>query len=249
MLDNQSNLSEVMSDTLCRLVTGEADSKRKLYSDDEDIIYSLRRAILLDGINVPTERGDVLDRSLAVELERLSDAARRTEEEMWTSFDEVHPKLLGAAIGLLTEAIAAKPRLALSRTPRLADWDYYAAGVYEAMGWGVNRFLEDWDEVVDVQEQATLESSPVAQAILLLMDHRLEDYEGTATQLYNKLEGVASNNGINVIHDKAWPSSARSLWRRMKEVLPLLASRGIAAQRSRCNHGTIIKLSKKANAA
>jgi hypothetical protein len=111
MLDNQSNLSEAMADTLCRLVTGEADSKRKLYSDDEDIIYSLRRAILLNGINVPTERGDVLDRSLAVELERLSDVERKTEEEMWASFDEVHPKLLGEAFGLLSEAIAAKPRL------------------------------------------------------------------------------------------------------------------------------------------
>ena len=82
MLDNQSRLSEDMADTLCRLVTGEADSKRKLYSDDEDIIYSLKRAILLNGINVPTERGDVLDRSLAVELERISDAERKTEEEM-----------------------------------------------------------------------------------------------------------------------------------------------------------------------
>ena len=78
MLDNQSRLSADMSDTLCRLVTGEGDSKRKLYSDDEDVIYSLCRAILLNGINVPTERGDVLDRSLAVELERLSDAERRT---------------------------------------------------------------------------------------------------------------------------------------------------------------------------
>ena len=47
MLDNQGTLSEGMADTLCRLVTGEADSKRKLYSDDEDIIYSLKRAILL----------------------------------------------------------------------------------------------------------------------------------------------------------------------------------------------------------
>ena len=249
MLDNQSNLSEAMADTLCRLVTGEADSKRKLYSDDEDIIYSLRRAILLNGINVPTERGDLLDRTLPVELERLSDAERRTEEQMWASFGEAHPMLLGSAFTLLSEAIAARPRLALTRRPRLADWGYYAAGVYEAMGWGINKFLQDWGEVVDVQEQATLEGSPVAQAILLLMDQRPEDYEGTATQLYEKLDGVARSNGIDVKHDKAWPGSARSLWRRMKEVLPLLASRGIAVQKSRRRVGTVIKLGKKADAA
>jgi len=69
MLDNQNTIPEWASDTLCRLVTGEADSKRRLYTDDEDVIIELRRAVLLNSINVPTDRGDVLDRSLVVELE------------------------------------------------------------------------------------------------------------------------------------------------------------------------------------
>ena len=58
------------------------------------------------------------------------------------------------------------------------------------MGWSTTRFLEDWGEVVEVQEQATLEGSPVAQAILLFMDEHLGGYEGTATQLYEKLENL-----------------------------------------------------------
>jgi hypothetical protein len=244
MLDNQSRLDAGMSDTFCRLVTGEADSKRRLYSDDEDIIYSLRRAILLNGINVPTERGDVLDRSLAVELERLSDTERRTEEEMWDSFDEAHPGLLGAAFRLLSQAIAARPRLALARSPRLADWGYYAAGVYEAMGWGANRFLEDWDEVVEVQEQTTLEGSPVAQAILYFMDEHPEGYEGTATELHEKLTFAARKLGVDILSDKAWPSSCRWMWRRIKEVMPLLTSRGVLAEKGKGKAGTIIRLSK-----
>ena len=83
MLDNLSTLPDSAADTLCRLVTGEADSKRKLYTDDEDVIIELRRAVILNGINAPTDRGDVLDRSLVVELERIPDRDRRTEEEMW----------------------------------------------------------------------------------------------------------------------------------------------------------------------
>jgi primase-polymerase (primpol)-like protein len=248
MLDNQSRLSEVMSDTLCRLVTGEADSKRKLYSDDEDVIYSLRRGVLLNGINVPTERGDVLDRSLAIELERLSDAERKTEEEIWESFEATHPKLLGEAFRLLSEAIAARPRLALTRRPRLADWGYYAAGVYEALGWGADRFLEDWEEVVEVQEQATLEGSPVAQAILLFMDERRE-YAGRATELYRALVDVAFEHDMKIEKDKAWPGSPRWLWRRIKEVLPLLASRGVVAKRVESKAGTIIRLSTAEKAA
>ena len=79
MLDNQNTVPEWAADTLCRLVTGEADSKRKLCTDDEDVIVELQRAVLLNGINVPTDRGDVLDRSLVVELERIPDGERRTE--------------------------------------------------------------------------------------------------------------------------------------------------------------------------
>jgi len=38
MLDNQNTVPEWAADTLCRLVAGEADSKRRLYTDDEDVI-------------------------------------------------------------------------------------------------------------------------------------------------------------------------------------------------------------------
>src|SRR5918995_6778818 len=157
MLDNQNTIPEWAADTLCRLVTGEADSKRRLYTDDEDFIIELRRAVLLNGINVPTDRSDVLDRSLVVELERIPDGERKTEEELWERFEAEHPKLLGAFFGVLAEAIALKPCLKLSRRPRLADWGEYAAAVYEVMGWGAETFLKDWDEVVRVQNQATLD--------------------------------------------------------------------------------------------
>jgi hypothetical protein len=96
MLDNQNTIPEWADDTLCRLVTGEGDSKKRLYTDDEDVIIELMRAVILNGINVPTDRGDVLDRSLVVELERIPDSKRRTEEEMWERFEAEHPKLLGA---------------------------------------------------------------------------------------------------------------------------------------------------------
>jgi len=43
MLDNQNTIPESAADTLCRLVAGEADSKRRLYTDDEDVIVELKR--------------------------------------------------------------------------------------------------------------------------------------------------------------------------------------------------------------
>ena len=243
MLDNLSTLPDSAADTLCRLVTGEADSKRKLYTDDEDVIIELRRAVILNGINAPTDRGDVLDRSLVVELERIPDAERRTEEEMWAAFEREHPALLGATFDVLAKAMACKSSLQLSRRPRLADWGEYAASVYEVMGWGAETFLSDWDEVVKVQNRATLDGSPVAQAVMKFMEDR-DSYQGTSTELHKKLEDVAEDIGVSVSRDKAWPKSARWLWRRVQEVVPLLVAAGIEPGRSEEKRGTVITLRK-----
>jgi hypothetical protein len=232
MLDNQNTIPEWAADTLYRLVTGEADSKRRLYTDDEDFIIELRRAALLNGINVPTDRGDVLDHSLVVELERIPDGERKTEEELWERFEAEHPKLLGALFDTLSKAIALKPSLKLSRRPRLADWGEYAAAVYEVMGWGAETFLKDWDEVVKVQNQATLDGSPVAQAIIKFMEDK-EECTAASSEMHSELKVVAVQLGVDVERDKAWPKSARWLWRRIKEVLPLLVAAGIEASRGR----------------
>jgi hypothetical protein len=250
MLDNQNTIPEWAADTLCRLVTGEADSKRRLYADDEDVIVELRRVVLINGINVPTDRGDVLDRSLVVELERIPDGERKTEEELWQRFEAEHPKLLGALFGVLAKAIALKPSIKLSRRPRLADWGEYAAAVYEVMGWGAETFLEDSDEVVKVQNQATLDGSPVAQAIIKFMEDK-EEYSATSSEMHSKLKVVAAQLGVDVDRGKAWPKSARWLWKRIKEVLPLLVAVGIEATYERPESGTRIALRKvpKSNAS
>jgi hypothetical protein len=243
MLDNQNTIPEWASDTLCRLVTGEADSKRRLYTDDEDFIIELRRAALLNGINVPTDRGDVLDRSLVVELERIPDGARKTEEQIWELFAKEHPRLLGALFDILSQAITLKPSIKLSRRPRLADWGEYAAAVYEVMGWGAEQFLSDWDEIVKVQNRSTLDGSPVAQAIIKFMEDR-ESFEGSSTELHKKLEAIAEEIGVSIVRDKAWPKSARWLWRRIQEVVPLLVGVGIAASREHTDKGTQVALRK-----
>jgi hypothetical protein len=243
MLDNQNTIPEWAADTACRLVTGEADSKRRLYTDDEDVIIELRRAVILNGINVPTERGDVLDRSLVVELERIPDAERKTEEQIWEHFAQEHPKLLGTLFDILSKAIALKPSVKLSRRPRLADWGEYAAAVYEVMGWGAETFLKDWDEVVRVQNQATLDGSPVAQAIIKLMEEH-DECVLTSSKMHAQLKAIAEEQGVDVARDKAWPKSARWLWRRIKDVLGLLAAAGIEAGRTEDKSGSKITLRK-----
>ncbi len=247
MLDNLNTLPEPAADILCRLVTGEADAKRRLYSDDDDVIVELRKAVLLNGINVPTDRGDVLDRSLVVELERIPDTARKSEKEVWDGFEREHPRLLGAAFETIANAMRLKPSMELSRRPRLADWGEYAAAVYQAFGWeedgheGGDLFLKDWKDVVFAQNRAALDGSPAAQAIIAFMEDKSE-HSSPSSQLHEELAEVASRLRIN--KDPSWPRSARWLWRRILEVLPLLETVGIKAYRRETSSNSIIELRK-----
>jgi hypothetical protein len=71
-----------------------------------------------------------------------------------------------------------------------------------------------------------------------------DEYSGTSSELHKKLESVAESLGVSIVRDKAWPKSARWLWRRIKEVLPLLIAAGIDARRERPDTGTVITLRK-----
>src|SRR5215213_9220176 len=111
------------------------------------------------------------------------------------------------------------------------------------MGWGAETFLKDWDEVVKVQNQATLDGSPVAQAIIKLMEEH-EECSHTSSKMHAVLKEIAEAQGVDVARDKAWPKSARWLWRRIKDVLALLAAAGIEAGRVEDRSGSKITLRK-----
>src|SRR5215211_2107055 len=83
-----------------------------------------------------------------------------------------------------------------------------------------------------IVDQATLDGSPVAQVILRFMEDK-EEYSATSFEMHSKLKVVAAQLGVEVDGDRAWPKAARWLWRRIKEVLPLLVAAGIEASRGR----------------
>jgi hypothetical protein len=233
MLDNQNSLPEWFQDTLCRLVTGESDSKRVLYSDDEDLVWSMQRAVLLNGINPPSERGDVQDRTLPIELERLDKNKRLPEDDYWLQFSLKHPELLGAVFDALAGALRERHTIKLAERPRLADWGLYAAALYESQGWGVQAFVEDWKKVEETQQQGTLDGSVVAQAVIVYMKDK-DRVELPAAKLHDAIEKRVGDD-LDLPFDKTWPKTGRTLWKRIREVTPLLEAHGIRAWRKNDN--------------
>ena len=62
-----------LSDEVCRAVSGGAFSKRKNYTDDDEIPYKYKKILSFSGINIIFSEPDALDRSIKIELERIKD--------------------------------------------------------------------------------------------------------------------------------------------------------------------------------
>ena len=108
--DNVSGLPSWISDTLCRLATGGGFAVRQLYTDQEEVIFTATRPIILNGIEDIVTRPDLADRGLFLQLQPISEASRRTEAEFWQAFRQDCPKILGALLDWPGPRASAPPQ-------------------------------------------------------------------------------------------------------------------------------------------
>jgi hypothetical protein len=237
--DNLSHLRDWMSDALCRLVTGDSFVKRKLYSNDEDIIFSYMRVAGLSGINQIATKPDLLDRSLLLGLERVADAQRVEETVLWAKFNQLLPSILGGVLDAVSYALKRAPSLTLHHRPRLVDFYRYALAVSEYLGFTESDLIGAIVANTHRQNQEALESSPTAQTIIQFMSFQ-DNWEGRSYELYEKLLKLAEDMKIN----KDFPKSPIWLWRRIKEVRSNLKAIGIDTDKHEISEGTMISLTK-----
>ncbi|OIO54791.1 hypothetical protein AUJ46_02280 [Candidatus Peregrinibacteria bacterium CG1_02_54_53] len=233
--DNISDISDSISDLLCRAVTGEGVSKRELYTDDEDIIYTFRRCIGLNGINPAAKKPDLLDRSILLKLERIPEDKRREERVVLEEFNTVRPAILGAVFDALSAAMRLRESVQLARLPRMADFARWGCAIALALGYTQDEFLNVYYANIAEQHQEAIQDNPVAAAMKAFMDGRME-WEGSMSELHERLAEVAQSEKIDT-HAKEWPKAANALSRRLNEAKTNLVEIGITFQSEKGTHG------------
>lgn len=228
-LDNVSGIDQKLSDAMCRLVTGSSLTKRELYSDDEDVIYRLKRAVGLNGVAQFANNPDLLDRCLIVQLERISEQNRRLDNDLQELFNQEKPKLLGALYtavsGILVSLDEVKGQgLTL---PRMADYYLHAATASHVIGYGVENFVKAYDQNVNEQNQESINASTVGILLLDFMTLRGDRWEGSSSTLYTALSELADGNSTL----SKYPRSPAWIWRKIQEIRPTLESIGILAEK------------------
>src|SRR5690606_26352925 len=118
----------------CRLSTGGGWSTRELYSDFDEALFEARRPVLLNGITDVVTEGDLLDRTLGLDLLPIPEERRRPEAELWAAFERPRPRILGGLLDTLSGMLRELDSVKLDRLPRMADFALLAVAAERASG-------------------------------------------------------------------------------------------------------------------
>jgi len=184
--DNVSSIPPWLSDALCRLSTGGGFGARQLYSDADEFAFDAQRPVIINGIATGATRGDLLDRTVSIELVPIPDTSRRTERDLWYDFNLQYPRILGALLGALVVARRNLPTTKLVASPRMADFAHLLAAAAPALGVSPEQAVAAL--TANRQETAgrAIEADVVGSLICALMIDRRQ-WSGTASDLLVEL--------------------------------------------------------------
>src|SRR6516165_2296948 len=131
--DNLSGLPAWLSDALCRLASGGSFALRRLYTDDEEVLFKAARPTLLNGIEDVIGRSDLADRAIFLTLKPIEEKQRRPEAELWRDFEIAQPSILGALLDAAVHGLRTVSSVELRRMPRMADFAVWATACETAL--------------------------------------------------------------------------------------------------------------------
>lgn len=224
VFDNVSSLADWMSDALCRLATGGGFSTRELYTDSDEIVFDAQRPVLLNGIEEFVTRGDLLDRSILLSLARIQDEKRRPETEYWAAFRTAQPRILGALLDILSQALRNLPTTRLTMAPRMADFARLMAAAEPALGWEPGTFFRAYTNNQASGNDAVLEASPLASLILEMAQKEELPLRGSATMILAAITAKATEAMKKM---KGWPNHPRSLTNALRRIQANMVDAGV----------------------
>ena len=234
--DNLSGLPIWLSDTLCRLSTGEGHATRSLYTDDEEVVIEVSRPVILTGIENPSVRGDLADRSVIVRLAPIADAARRTESELMAAFEEARPHIFAALLDGLSEGLRKYGSVRLEGLPRMADFCKWAVAC-EGAYWPTGTFMAAYRDAQVSATEDVLEESLIGPALRRYLEET-RSFQGSATVLLRRLNARVPEGK----HPRGWPSAGPQMGKQLTRLAPSLRRLGYTAEPSKTKHGNVWRL-------
>ena len=229
-LDNVSQITNEMSDALCRISTGATFAARKNFSDGDEVFLSAANPIISNGIVYAFTRPDLVDRTITVQLGQIPDSDRLLEEDVMGNFEAVHPSLLGALCDALSIGLGRKGNIPRPALPRMADFAYWGIACEPAYATEEGAFLAAYYRNIRQTNEETIDEDPVAPRIRDLLARRTS-WEGTATRLEETLRGLR-----DMPLPQNWPKTAKLMSDHLRRIGPALGRIGVSMTFERRGH-------------
>lgn len=234
VLDNISYIDDTLSDALCRMSTGGGFSTRELYTNEDEVILDVQRPGILNGITDVVTRGDLLDRSILVELPPITPDKRRPESELKEAFEAARPRVLSGLLSVVSAVMEHEPGVELPELPRMADFAIRGVALERALGWPPGSFMQAYEAAISAAHDLARDASVISPYVHLLAD---AGWTGTASDMLVKLNemfdavppGAAPGTAVKAtkLRPKGWPMSAAQLSGQLKRLVPNLAAGGV----------------------
>ena len=222
MFDNLSAFPTGYPIYSLRHVPAGGFSKRKLYTDDESVIYQIQRCIGLNGINLLISRADLMDRTILLHLERIEPSKRKEWRVLMQEFEEERPYLLGCFFDALSKAMGIYPSVRLDNLPRMADFMRWGVAIAKSLGYEADNFIQAYQANIESQNAEVINSNTLAQAVLTFMQDK-ESWNGTVKQAFEELGKLV----VVTKDDNTFPKRPNKLRNHLNRVKANLSDHGI----------------------
>jgi len=249
-----TRITQEVSDTLCKAITGANNQRRELYSNSDETILAYKRKLVINGIVPNLDYPDLQDRIILYDKKHISENERLTEEAFEVEFEKLLKFVLGNIFSVLSQAIGLYDTVKTQIRPRtrLADFEVWGEAISRALGYGDNSFLTRYYE----KQGENAISAQDAHPIIMVIEHLVKDrpeYENSALGCLNDLASIAREIGIDVNSQYVrFPKAPNQVARELIMVTPLLQKLGISVSVSNytkndskfTKHSTVITIRK-----
>jgi hypothetical protein len=227
------------------MVTGGGYSTRRLYTNNEEEVFSVTRPIILNGITQITDQPDLIDRSIFINTPVIEANSRKPEKELLNSSNSLNPMILGELCNALSASLRNKKK-EYARLPRMADFAKFVSGAEEELGWKKDSFVD----AMNANRMEALEEMNEYDSLLSLIQELGRKnknlafiFNGTAEQLFERLIEMIPGK----LQKSAFPGSPAALSKKLNGLKPVLREMGIVIKNNKSNGKRIKRIEWVAN--
>lgn len=197
--DNISFIDNPMSDNFCKAITGHTHNKRELWTDDGEVILTIKARIILNGVTLNVDQTDMISRSIFYESKHIPESEQMTEGTLNQKIDELLPYTLDQIFTILSKTLQNYKSMEsqINEKQRMADFTVIGECISRELGYDKSSFIKSYKNNLSLHSFNAVESYPIINIILDVAKENGNNFEISVYDLYKKITDYAFHNAIN----------------------------------------------------